>query len=47
MEKGQVRCDVNVSVRPRGQKELGRKIEIKNMNTFSGARHALEYEAKR
>ncbi len=47
MEKGQVRCDVNVSVRPRGQKELGRKIEIKNMNTFSGARRALEYEAKR
>jgi aspartyl-tRNA(Asn)/glutamyl-tRNA(Gln) amidotransferase subunit B len=47
MEKGQVRCDVNVSVRPRGQRELGRKIEIKNMNTFSGARRALEYEAKR
>ncbi len=47
MEKGQVRCDVNVSVRPRGQKEYGAKIEIKNMNTFSGARRALEYEVKR
>jgi aspartyl-tRNA(Asn)/glutamyl-tRNA(Gln) amidotransferase subunit B len=47
MEKGQVRCDVNVSVRPCGQKTLGQKIEIKNMNTFSGARRALEYEARR
>ena len=47
MEKGMVRCDVNVSVRPVGQKELGRKIEIKNMNSFSGVRNALEYEIKR
>src|SRR5947209_7574032 len=47
MEKGMVRCDVNVSVRPRGQKELGAKIEIKNMNSFSGARKALEYEIPR
>jgi len=47
MEKGMVRCDVNVSVRPRGSKELGAKIEIKNMNTFSGARKALEYEIPR
>ena len=47
MEKGMVRCDVNVSVRPRGQKELGRKIEIKNMNSFSGVRRALEYEIPR
>ncbi|MBD48322.1 MAG: Asp-tRNA(Asn)/Glu-tRNA(Gln) amidotransferase GatCAB subunit B [Dehalococcoidia bacterium] len=47
MEKGQVRCDVNVSVRPIGQKELGAKIEIKNMNSFSGARRALEYEIPR
>ncbi|HUR47638.1 MAG TPA: Asp-tRNA(Asn)/Glu-tRNA(Gln) amidotransferase subunit GatB [Candidatus Saccharimonadales bacterium] len=47
MEKGMVRCDVNVSVRPKGQKELGAKIEIKNMNTFSGARRALEYEIPR
>jgi aspartyl-tRNA(Asn)/glutamyl-tRNA(Gln) amidotransferase subunit B len=47
MEKGMVRCDVNVSVRPRGQQELGAKIEIKNMNSFSGARRALEYEIPR
>ncbi len=47
MEKGMVRCDVNISVRPVGQKELGAKIEIKNMNSFSGVRHALEYEIPR
>src|SRR5205809_5282302 len=47
MEKGTVRCDVNVSVRPRGAKELGAKIEIKNMNSFSGVRKALEYEIPR
>jgi aspartyl-tRNA(Asn)/glutamyl-tRNA(Gln) amidotransferase subunit B len=47
MEKGMVRCDVNVSVRPIGQKELGAKIEIKNMNSFSGVRKALEYEIPR
>jgi aspartyl-tRNA(Asn)/glutamyl-tRNA(Gln) amidotransferase subunit B len=47
MEKGMVRCDVNVSVRPKGTKELGAKIEIKNMNSFSGVRRALEYEIPR
>ena len=47
MEKGMVRCDVNVSVRPRGAAELGKKIEIKNMNSFSGIRRALEYEIPR
>ena len=47
MEKGMVRCDVNVSVRPKGQKELGAKIEIKNMNSFSGVRRALEHEIPR
>jgi aspartyl-tRNA(Asn)/glutamyl-tRNA(Gln) amidotransferase subunit B len=47
MEKGMVRCDVNVSVRPMGQQELGAKIEIKNMNSFSGVRKALEYEIPR
>ncbi|MGD0350297.1 MAG: Asp-tRNA(Asn)/Glu-tRNA(Gln) amidotransferase subunit GatB [Verrucomicrobiota bacterium] len=47
MEKGMVRCDVNVSVRPAGSKELGAKIEIKNMNSFSGVRRALEYEIQR
>jgi aspartyl-tRNA(Asn)/glutamyl-tRNA(Gln) amidotransferase subunit B len=47
MEKGMVRCDVNVSVRPRGTANLGKKIEIKNMNSFSGVRRALEYEIPR
>jgi aspartyl-tRNA(Asn)/glutamyl-tRNA(Gln) amidotransferase subunit B len=47
MEKGMVRCDVNVSVRPKGSSELGAKIEIKNMNSFSGVRRALEYEIAR
>src|SRR5208337_2764662 len=47
MEKGMVRCDVNVSVRPRGTEGLGKKIEIKNMNSFSGVRRALEYEIPR
>lgn len=47
MEKGMLRCDVNVSVRPKGSETLGAKIEIKNMNTFSGVRRALEYEIPR
>jgi aspartyl-tRNA(Asn)/glutamyl-tRNA(Gln) amidotransferase subunit B len=47
MEKGMVRCDVNVSVRAKGRQELGAKIEIKNMNSFSGVRKALEYEIPR
>ncbi len=47
MEKGQVRCDVNISVRPVGQSELGEKIEIKNMNSFSGVRRAAAYEIER
>ncbi len=47
MEKGEVRCDVNVSVRTQGARELGQKIEIKNMNSFSGVRRALEHEIPR
>ena len=47
MEKGQMRCDVNVSLRPRGQKELGAKIEMKNINSMSAARRALIYEIHR
>ena len=47
LEKGMVRCDVNVSVRPKGETKLGAKIEIKNMNSFSGVRRALEYEIPR
>ncbi len=47
MEKGQLRCDCNVSVRPEGQEELGAKIEIKNMNSISGVRRALAFEISR
>jgi aspartyl-tRNA(Asn)/glutamyl-tRNA(Gln) amidotransferase subunit B len=47
MEKGMVRCDVNISVRPVGTQELGAKIEVKNMNSFSGVRRAAEYEIAR
>jgi aspartyl-tRNA(Asn)/glutamyl-tRNA(Gln) amidotransferase subunit B len=47
MEKGQMRCDCNVSVRPEGSTELGTKIEIKNMNTISGVRRALAFEIER
>ena len=47
MEKGQLRCDCNVSVRPEGQKDLGVKIEIKNMNSISAVRRAVAYEIER
>jgi len=47
MEKGQLRCDCNVSIRPEGQTEYGTKIEIKNMNSISGVRRALAYEIER
>ena len=47
MEKGQMRCDVNVSIRPRGQKEYGTKVELKNLNSVSGVRRALKYEIAR
>src|SRR2546422_3440211 len=47
MEKGQLRCDCNVSVRPEKQAELGAKIEIKNMNSISGVRRAITYEIQR
>ena len=47
MEKGQLRCDCNVSVRAENQAELGAKIEIKNMNSISGVRRALGFEIQR
>ncbi|HJY53244.1 MAG TPA: Asp-tRNA(Asn)/Glu-tRNA(Gln) amidotransferase subunit GatB [Candidatus Udaeobacter sp.] len=47
MEKGQLRCDCNVSVRPEDQTELGSKIELKNLNSISGVRRALTYEIRR
>jgi len=47
LEEGNMRCDVNVSVRPEGTEKLGTRIEIKNMNTFSGIHDALTYEIAR
>src|SRR6267154_1740948 len=47
MEKGQLRCDCNISVRPQSQTGLGAKIEIKNLNSISGVRRALAYEIGR
>jgi aspartyl-tRNA(Asn)/glutamyl-tRNA(Gln) amidotransferase subunit B len=47
MEEGSLRCDANISVRPRGQKEFGTKTEVKNVNSFRFIRQALEYEIER
>ncbi len=47
MEKGELRCDVNISLKPAGAKELGTKIEIKNLNSFRAVHRALEFEIAR
>ena len=47
MQEGSLRCDVNISVRPVGQKEFGVKVEIKNMNSFSAIHRAIDYEIER
>ena len=47
LEEGNLRCDVNVSLRPAGQDTLGTKVELKNMNTISGTHDALQYEIAR
>jgi aspartyl-tRNA(Asn)/glutamyl-tRNA(Gln) amidotransferase subunit B len=47
MEEGSLRCDANVSVRPRGQEQFGTKAEVKNVNSFRFIRSALEYEIER
>ena len=47
LEEGNMRSDVNISIRPKGAKDLGTKVEIKNMNSFSGIHAALEHEARR
>jgi aspartyl-tRNA(Asn)/glutamyl-tRNA(Gln) amidotransferase subunit B len=47
LEEGSLRCDANVSVRPRGQAELGVKVEVKNMNSFRAVFLALEHEIER
>ncbi|HAR66566.1 MAG TPA: Asp-tRNA(Asn)/Glu-tRNA(Gln) amidotransferase GatCAB subunit B [Lentisphaeria bacterium] len=47
MEKGQMRCDVNISVMPVGQEEFNPKTELKNLNSFKNVFHAIEYETER
>jgi aspartyl-tRNA(Asn)/glutamyl-tRNA(Gln) amidotransferase subunit B len=47
MEKGQLRCDANVSVRLKGEPEFGTKVEVKNLNSFRFLKMALEYEVRR
>ena len=47
MEEGSFRCDANISIREKGSKELGTKVEIKNMNRVSAVAEAVDYEIKR
>lgn len=47
MEKGQLRCDANISIRPKGSKELGTKVEIKNLNSITNVRNGVIHEIKR
>ncbi len=47
MQEGSIRCDVNVSIREKGTQQLGTRCEMKNVNSFSGAVRAIEYETKR
>lgn len=47
MEEGSLRCDVNISLRPHGQQELGTKTELKNLNSFRALQRAVEYEIER
>jgi aspartyl-tRNA(Asn)/glutamyl-tRNA(Gln) amidotransferase subunit B len=47
MEKGQMRFDLNISLRPKGQEKFGTKAEVKNLNSFKSLEKALEYEIKR
>ena len=47
MQEGSIRCDVNVSVRPKGSDTFGTRVEMKNVNSFSAAERAIDYEAAR
>jgi aspartyl-tRNA(Asn)/glutamyl-tRNA(Gln) amidotransferase subunit B len=47
MEKGAMRCEVNLSLRPAGSDELGTKVEVKNLNSFRSVRNAIAYEIER
>ncbi len=47
MEEGSMRCDANISIRKKGVKELGTKVEVKNLNSIRNVKRAIEYESKR
>jgi aspartyl-tRNA(Asn)/glutamyl-tRNA(Gln) amidotransferase subunit B len=47
MEEGSLRCDANISIRPKGQKEFGTKVEVKNMNSISNVKRAIDFEIER
>jgi aspartyl-tRNA(Asn)/glutamyl-tRNA(Gln) amidotransferase subunit B len=47
MEEGSLRCDVNISIRPYGQEELGTKVEVKNLNSFRNVQKAIDFEFNR
>jgi len=47
MEKGAMRCEANISIRPQGATDYGTKVEVKNLNSFRAVRSAIEYEVKR
>ena len=47
MEEGSLRCDANISLKPAGARELGTKVEIKNLNSFRNVQRALEFEVRR
>ncbi len=47
MEEGSLRCDVNVSIRPEGSKEFGTKVEVKNINSISYVKNAIDFEVER
>lgn len=47
MQEGSLRCDANISVRPKGETKLGTRVEIKNLNSFRSLERAIDYEAKR
>ncbi|HAD82589.1 MAG: glutaminyl-tRNA synthase (glutamine-hydrolyzing) subunit B [Verrucomicrobia bacterium GWF2_51_19] len=47
MEKGQMRCDANISIRPKGETKLGTKVELKNLNSISGVCNGVKYEIQR
>ena len=47
MEEGSLRCDANISVRPKGSTELRNRVEVKNLNSFSNVQKAIDSEVKR